>query len=132
MARLFLHLKIKPYEDEKEGFALPQAQIKPSNVPSSAPSRDESPHDDADTDVEKDVEKEGPADETARDSVDRRPVAPTPLQENPNIIGWNGPNDEDNPQNWSRGKKAFVFAQICLLTFSSKCQPILVPLMESN
>lgn len=34
------------------------------------------------------------------------------------IVDWGGAQDPDNPQNWSQGKKAFVFAQIVLMTFS--------------
>lgn len=38
-----------------------------------------------------------------------------------NIVTWDGPDDPDNPQNWSAAKKTFVFFQICLLTFTSMC-----------
>ncbi|KAI0317443.1 major facilitator superfamily domain-containing protein [Amylostereum chailletii] len=34
------------------------------------------------------------------------------------LVGWYGPNDPDNPQNWSSGKKAWVLFQTCFLTFS--------------
>ncbi|KAK8193251.1 putative caffeine resistance protein 5 [Phyllosticta capitalensis] len=34
------------------------------------------------------------------------------------IVGWWGPDDPENPQNWSQGKKFFVTFEICLLTFS--------------
>ncbi|KAK8050322.1 hypothetical protein PG994_012052 [Apiospora phragmitis] len=34
------------------------------------------------------------------------------------IVDWYGPNDPENPQNWSRPKKFFVTFEICLLTFS--------------
>ncbi|KAJ5151363.1 synaptic vesicle transporter [Penicillium canariense] len=36
----------------------------------------------------------------------------------PVIIGWGGPDDSENPQNWSFGKKMFVSTLIWLLTFS--------------
>ena len=121
LARLFLGMKIAPYEDEKEGFALSQAQSKPSAAPSSTRSRDESPDDAADTDGEKDVEKEGSEKDAERDVAGAGHAAPTQQSEDPNIIGWFGPNDEDNPQNWSWQKKMFTYAQICLLTFASEC-----------
>ncbi|KAI4595741.1 hypothetical protein KJ359_006732 [Pestalotiopsis sp. 9143b] len=34
------------------------------------------------------------------------------------IVDWYGPQDPENPMNWSRGKKFFVTFEICLLTFS--------------
>jgi len=34
------------------------------------------------------------------------------------LVTWTGPDDADNPQNWSLGKKFFVSFEICLLTTS--------------
>ncbi|KAK9775980.1 putative Major facilitator superfamily (MFS) profile domain-containing protein [Seiridium cardinale] len=34
------------------------------------------------------------------------------------IVDWYGPNDPENPLNWSHGKKFFVTFEICFLTFS--------------
>ncbi|EKM57364.1 uncharacterized protein PHACADRAFT_93065 [Phanerochaete carnosa HHB-10118-sp] len=34
------------------------------------------------------------------------------------IVEWYGPNDPEDPQNWSIVKKSFITFQICLLTFS--------------
>ncbi|KAK4547242.1 hypothetical protein LTR36_000897 [Oleoguttula mirabilis] len=34
------------------------------------------------------------------------------------IVSWYGPNDPENPQNWSSAKKVFVTFEICLLTTS--------------
>ncbi|KAG8164622.1 hypothetical protein KVR01_004897 [Diaporthe batatas] len=36
----------------------------------------------------------------------------------PNIVDWYGPDDPENPQNWSNAKKFFVTFEICFLTFS--------------
>ncbi|THG98486.1 hypothetical protein EW026_g3708 [Hermanssonia centrifuga] len=36
----------------------------------------------------------------------------------PNLVHWYGPEDQENPQNWSFLKKCFVTFDICLLTFS--------------
>jgi len=33
------------------------------------------------------------------------------------VVDWDGPNDPENPLNWSMGKKFFVTFEICLLTF---------------
>jgi DHA1 family multidrug resistance protein-like MFS transporter len=35
-----------------------------------------------------------------------------------NLVSWYGPDDPEMPMNWSSGKKAFVTAEICLLTTS--------------
>ncbi|KAJ4397803.1 GTPase-activating protein [Gnomoniopsis smithogilvyi] len=34
------------------------------------------------------------------------------------LVDWYGPDDPENPQNWSRPKKFFVTFEICFLTFS--------------
>ncbi|KAH8759780.1 MFS transporter [Diaporthe sp. PMI_573] len=34
------------------------------------------------------------------------------------IVGWYGPGDPENPQNWSAAKKLFVTFEVCLLTFA--------------
>ncbi|GAM91137.1 hypothetical protein ANO11243_091840 [Dothideomycetidae sp. 11243] len=34
------------------------------------------------------------------------------------VIDWDGPNDPENPRNWSTGKKCFVTFLICILTTS--------------
>ncbi|KAI0864885.1 MFS transporter [Xylaria cubensis] len=34
------------------------------------------------------------------------------------IVDWYGPNDPENPRNWSTAKKFFVTFEICFLTFS--------------
>ncbi|KAJ4380443.1 GTPase-activating protein [Didymella sp. IMI 355093] len=34
------------------------------------------------------------------------------------VIDWYGPDDPQNPRNWSRGKRFFVTFEICFLTFS--------------
>jgi DHA1 family multidrug resistance protein-like MFS transporter len=37
---------------------------------------------------------------------------------NPYLVEWDGPNDPDNPKNWSPFKRGFVALSISLLTFS--------------
>jgi DHA1 family multidrug resistance protein-like MFS transporter len=48
------------------------------------------------------------------------------------LVDWSGPEDPDNPQNWSTAKKTFTFFQICLLTFSGMYRGLRVvsPVME--
>ncbi|KAL4808587.1 synaptic vesicle transporter [Aspergillus unguis] len=43
---------------------------------------------------------------------------PEKAQANTQIVTWIGPDDPDNPQNWSTGKKVWTTSMICLLTFS--------------
>lgn len=38
--------------------------------------------------------------------------------EDPNLVDWNGPDDPENPKNWSYAYKCWVTGLICLLTFS--------------
>ncbi|GAB7350828.1 hypothetical protein MBLNU459_g1361t2 [Dothideomycetes sp. NU459] len=46
-----------------------------------------------------------------------KPVDPE-KGKNIDMVSWYGPEDPDNPQNWSQRKKFFVAFQICLLTTS--------------
>ncbi|KXS94795.1 hypothetical protein AC578_4045 [Pseudocercospora eumusae] len=34
------------------------------------------------------------------------------------LVDWNGPDDPDNPHNWSLATRVFITALICILTFS--------------
>lgn len=38
------------------------------------------------------------------------------IDNDPFLVTWNGPEDPENPLNWSRGKKAVVVLQVTLLT----------------
>ncbi|KAL8992055.1 MAG: hypothetical protein Q9188_007667, partial [Gyalolechia gomerana] len=46
------------------------------------------------------------------------PVAPTKTADGTILVDWYTTDDPANPQNWSRGKRAFVTLQICLYTFA--------------
>jgi hypothetical protein len=37
----------------------------------------------------------------------------------PNIVGWDGPNDPENPQNWPTRKKVTAVAMASMITFLS-------------
>lgn len=39
------------------------------------------------------------------------------LPKDPNCVDWYGPDDPDNPRNWSLFKKCFVTFDLCFLTF---------------
>jgi DHA1 family multidrug resistance protein-like MFS transporter len=117
ICRLFLGMQIAPYEDEKEGFALPQKPAKPST----APSRDESRDDLADgSEIEKERSLDKDIENAAAGEGEAPPMAVQQHTGDANVVDWTGPTDEDNPQNWSTSKKFFVFGQICLLTFSGE------------
>ncbi|KIW01717.1 uncharacterized protein PV09_06894 [Verruconis gallopava] len=118
ICRLFLGMKIAPYEDEKEGFSLPQAERPQAAfpaVPSVNGSSDEA-DDPSEAEAEKNVEED--VEGNATGAFDANVPTQTRAARDPNIITWTGPNDEDNPQNWSTLKKCFTFGEICLLTFT--------------
>lgn len=84
------------YADEREGFQLPSRNDKSTE-----------PSGDRDGSAADDLEKQDEASDSPVVSVDK-------AIEN---VDWYGPDDPDNPQNWSFRKKVFVFVQIVLLTF---------------
>ncbi|KUI61460.1 Cycloheximide resistance protein [Cytospora mali] len=84
------------YADEREGFQLPSRKDE-STEPSGE--RDDS--------SAEDLEKQDEGSDSPVGSVDKAV----------DNVDWYGPDDPDNPQNWSFRKKAFVFVQIVLLTF---------------
>ncbi|KAF2012679.1 MFS general substrate transporter [Aaosphaeria arxii CBS 175.79] len=47
-----------------------------------------------------------------------RPIEPETLDDGTILVDWYSTDDEDNPQNWSFGKKAVVLTQILLYTMS--------------
>ena len=121
ICRLFLGLKITPYIDEQDGFVLPQQAVgenavATNNNPELQSNRDaerEGSEIGSDRSSDKDIEKEAPTEP-------QQPSEKPEQKSDTNVVDWYGPDDKENPQNWSTAKKAFTFAQICLLTFSSK------------
>ena len=53
-------------------------------------------------------------------TVDNTPSS----QKHPNCVDWYGPNDPDNPRNWSLFKKCFVTFDLCFLTFRYALLPL--------
>ncbi|KAF2143070.1 uncharacterized protein K452DRAFT_225726 [Aplosporella prunicola CBS 121167] len=47
-----------------------------------------------------------------------RPIEPTHLDDGTILVDWYLTDDQENPQNWSAKKKAFVALQICLYTLA--------------
>jgi hypothetical protein len=117
LGRLYLGLKISPYVDEQEGFAVTQQPTAEEEVPE----RD-STNDNENDASDKDSSEKATSDKDVERNAADKPSHPQPKPE-PSAVEWSGPTDADNPQNWSTVKKTFVFAQICLLTFASQCDP---------
>lgn len=76
-----------------------------------------------DTELEKEVIREEKCMETYGGddphdpSVNKRD--PTPSEgSNPLKVTWDGPNDPDNPQNWSKSYKWLITVVCCLLTIN--------------
>jgi len=128
LARAYLGWQIAPYEDEKEGYTLPRPGEQ-SAVPQDDGSRKAGPEDaseDSSDEKEKNIDNSA-ADGgvTAQEPHAERDIERIATEKEPqhpphpdlNEVGFS-PADRDNPQNWSTRKKVFVFAQICLLTFS--------------
>lgn len=60
----------------------------------------------------------------SKDDVEKQNAESTPGGSD-DIVDWYDAHDQDNPQNWSQGKKTFVFVQIVLLTFSGRLLQVL-------
>lgn len=50
----------------------------------------------------------------------------------PNIVSWDGPNDPDNPVNWSSGLKWSNIALVSAITFVTFVRLFLTPLYITN
>ena len=69
-----------------------------------------------DTELEKEIIREEKRLETyGGDSPHHPSVGPSPPEES-DMISWDGPNDPDNPQNWSNSYKWLITVVCCLLT----------------
>lgn len=53
--------------------------------------------------------------ETGSTSVDSQVLQST----DPNIVDWDGPDDPENPMNWSSGKKTGAVIVIAAITFTT-------------
>lgn len=83
-----------------------------------------SPKEIGNTYPEKDIEKEG----ASRGVSTRTTPIPslrgnskleleTEEQENPNVVGWDGPDDPENPLNWSNKRKWAAIGMVSVVTF---------------
>ena len=119
MARRYLGWVIAPYEDEKEGYQLPyDASASPHPDDHSGEILDEK---EKDKDLESYAGNSEAAGPVGQD-IERIPTEnekPGTSQTNHHEVKFSS-LDRDNPQNWGAGKKASVFFQIVLLTFTSQ------------
>ena len=67
--------------------------------------------------LERDVEKGDPA-APDNNEVDQGVEDKRQTNEEKNVVGWDGPNDPGNPQNWSRGKKLATTLFYASMTFT--------------
>lgn len=111
--------RILPFPDQRPGFVVPSRYLL---TPASGQVIDGEQQPKPQSDVSTLVDAEGTI--RARDSIDlekgdsdvKEATANTPVD--PFLITWDGPDDQDNPRNWSRNKRVFVASLISLLTFS--------------
>lgn len=95
---------------------MPQASSAKPFPPSSSTTPDES-SDASSPVIDKDLEKGEPgakeSNEVDQGGLDRRRT-----KEEDNVVGWDGPEDPENPQNWSHSKKYTVTVLYATLTFT--------------
>ncbi|KAF8309010.1 MFS general substrate transporter [Clavulina sp. PMI_390] len=133
--------RILPFPDQRVDFVVPHKYLATSPI---APSSSSSPSADLtrvnsnetaedtkniDPDAQKPVNEkstglEVPNSDTLRDEASLE-AGPELAAEKPSLdtkgyvlVDWYGDDDQENPRNWSFRKRAFVLAQIMLLTFS--------------
>jgi hypothetical protein len=65
-----------------------------------------------DQDLNKDVERGSSTTEKVN-PVEEKVVEPR----DPNLVDWDGPDDPENPLNWTTSRKAMMTTSIALITF---------------
>ncbi|KAI7976211.1 hypothetical protein EIK77_010684 [Talaromyces pinophilus] len=63
-------------------------------------------------DLNRDIERGSSTTEKVKD-VEEKAVDPR----DPNLVDWDGPDDPENPLNWTTGRKAMMTTSIALITF---------------
>ncbi|KAK4704006.1 MFS transporter, DHA1 family, multidrug resistance protein, partial [Phenoliferia sp. Uapishka_3] len=105
--------RLLPYPDQRPDYVIPARYLSTNASTESAPvSRRPSAATLVDSQI---VLQESPVD--VEKGVEK-PVAEFEEPANPFLVTWDGPNDPDNPRNWSQNKRIFVASLISLLTFS--------------
>ncbi|KAJ3711990.1 major facilitator superfamily domain-containing protein [Lentinula raphanica] len=115
--------RLLPYEDQREGFAVPSHfSLKPSASSSDASTlcgdaKDQKKVSGAVTPSTVFTRENTLVLDGKLEEIDIR-LDEEKNQLDPNIVGWYDDNDQDNPKNWSRAKRAFVAFLISLMTFT--------------
>ena len=72
----------------------------------------------SDLEKERDLEKGDPEPSKEPNEFDQGGLDRRQTQEESNLIGWDGPNDPENPQNWSNSRKYLTTCFYASLTFT--------------
>ncbi|RQM04528.1 hypothetical protein DH86_00004445 [Scytalidium sp. 3C] len=56
--------------------------------------------------------------ESKKEETQNTAVMPNEKENDPNLVGWEGPDDPQNPQNWPKSKKYLVTVLYAILTFT--------------
>ncbi|KAK9477048.1 major facilitator superfamily domain-containing protein [Lipomyces japonicus] len=106
--------RLMQYVDERPDFVLP--------LPTQIPSTDASSPSET---VEKTLSRSSLSSSTAADVEKTAAAADTEAaadaaagHKDPDLVTWYGPDDPENPQNWSSGRKMYTLAMFCVLTVS--------------
>lgn len=79
-----------------------------------------------DLDTDKDLEQIQNKDEYLQKDVERGSSTSEKINQteekavesrDPNLVDWDGPDDPENPLNWTTGRKAMMTTSIALITF---------------
>lgn len=108
------------------GSTAPPSEEKPVNPDTGASSSDEDTNQEPTAPSLAHCRRDSPADSSTttvdhdNDLVNTLSNTKVDIEKgrNADIVDWYGPDDPDNPQNWSTIKKVWVTFEICLLTFS--------------
>lgn len=112
--------KLLPFPEERPGY-VPPAQYMPGYKTQQAQKHQHSSSaSSSSARTASDLPSHPVVGEQKSESQDSLEKPPTDMEDNsdPYLVDWLGPNDPQNPQNWSMGRKVFVTFLLCLLTFS--------------
>ncbi|KAM0746368.1 putative caffeine resistance protein [Meredithblackwellia eburnea MCA 4105] len=119
--------KILPFADQRPDYVIPSRYLpggghRPStSTPPTPPSGLSTPNNNADASTL--VNAEGVTKDKSSAELEKGVSPPSPEPPvakeapHPYLVDWEE-NDQDNPRNWSQGKRLFVAGEIMLLTFS--------------
>ncbi|KAI5481913.1 MFS transporter, DHA1 family, multidrug resistance protein [Pseudohyphozyma bogoriensis] len=120
--------RILPYADQRADYVVPSRYLLTGSnvvdVGASTPNSDRTLSTNPTADAVTLVDAAGVAAKNTADLEKGDQLAEAKLNnlpavvEDPYLVTWEGPNDPDNPRNWSKNKRVFVGFLISFLTFS--------------